>query len=416
MTPRTRRARLCLAALAVLAGVAGAACARGGVAPATPRDAHWVATWGASPQRTEPANMPPAPGLAGSTLRQVVHLSLGGRTMRLRVSNAFGSGPLTVAAARVARSAGGHAIVAGSGRAIAFSGQPGVTVPAGATVTSDPLPFDAPALGDLAVSLHVTAVPPEVTGHPGSRTTSYLQRGDVTADDSMPQAARTDHWYLLSGLDVIAPDDAATVVALGNSITDGRGSGTNRQNRWPDNLARRLQADPRTARVAVVNAGIGGNTVIQGGLGPPALQRLDRDVLEQPGVRWLLVLEGVNDIGGAPPAQAAALAQRLIAAHREIAERAHRRGLRVYGATILPFGGSFYDAPEREAARQTVNQWIRTGGAYDAVVDFDAAMRDPAQPTRLRAEADGGDHLHPNENGYRMMADAIDLSLFQRKD
>jgi lysophospholipase L1-like esterase len=404
-----------MAALGALLLLAGAACARGVPAPATPQAAHWVATWAASPQRTEPANLPPAPGLAGNTLRQVIHLSLGGRTLRVRVSNAFGAAPLVLDAAQVARSAGMSAIVAGTGRPLAFGGRPTVTIAAGGTATSDPLEFDAPPLADLAVTVRVATLPPEVTGHPGSRTTSYLQPGDAISADSMPQAARADHWYLVSGVDVIAPDDAATVVALGNSITDGRGSGTNRQNRWPDNLARRLAADPRTARVAVVNAGIGGNQVIQGGLGPPALQRLDRDVLEQPSARWVIVLEGVNDIGTAPPAQAAALATRLIAAHREIAERSHRKGLRVYGATILPFGGSFYDAPEREAARQAVNTWIRTGGAYDAVIDFDAAMRDPAAPTRLRADVDGGDHLHPNEAGYRVMADAVDLTLFQRR-
>jgi lysophospholipase L1-like esterase len=415
-TWRRRAHRTLLAASVAATMTAILACARGPAATTatSPGGTHWVATWGASPQRTEPANMPPAPGLAGSTLRQVVHLSLGGRAVRMRFANIFGSGPVTIAAAHVARSVGMDTVDAASDRALTFGGRTGVTIPAGETATSDPLPFDAPALADLAVSAHVTAVPPEVTGHPGSRTTSYLQQGDATTAATLPQAARTDHWYLLSGIDVAAPDDAATIVALGNSITDGRGSGTNRQNRWPDNLARRLQAEPRTARVAVVNAGIGGNAVLAGGLGPPAVERFERDVLQQPGVRWVIVLEGVNDLGTAPPPRAAEVATRLIAAYRAMADRAHQRGLRIYGATILPFGTSFYDAPEREVARQTVNQWIRTGGAYDAVIDLDAAMRDPAAPTRLRADVDGGDHLHPNEAGYRAMAEAIDLALFRR--
>jgi lysophospholipase L1-like esterase len=417
-TTRRRRAHAALLAVSTAATIAATlACARrpAAVPASAPAGTHWVATWGASPQRTEPANMPPAPGLAGSTLRQVVHLSLGGRALRLRFANTFGGGPLTIAAARVARSVGMDTIDTATDRALTFGGRPGITIAAGETATSDPLPFDAPALADLAISVQLTAVPPEVTGHPGSRTTSYLQPGDATAAPVLPQAARTDHWYLLSGIDVAASDGAAAIVALGNSITDGRGSGTNRQNRWPDELARRLQGDPRTPRVAVVNAGIGGNAVLAGGLGPPAVERFERDVLQQPAVRWVIVLEGVNDIGGSPPARAADVATRLIAAYRDMASRARQRGLRVYGATILPFGGSFYDAPEREAARQTVNRWIRTGGAYDAVIDLDAAMRDPANPTRLRAEADGGDHLHPNERGYRMMAEAIDLQLFQQR-
>jgi lysophospholipase L1-like esterase len=200
---------------------------------------------------------------------------------------------------------------------------------------------------------------------------------------------------------------------LGNSITDGRGSGTNRNDRWPDNLARRLQADPRTSHVAVLNAGIGGNAVLTGGLGPTALARLERDVLAQPGARWVIVLEGVNDIGAAGDSgAAAAVARNLPVAYREIIDRAHARGMRVYGGTITPFGGSQYDGVEREAARQAVNRWIRTSGAFDAVIDFDAALRDAAHASRLAPSTDTGDHLHPNEEGYRTMADAIDLALF----
>src|SRR5213078_4331869 len=226
------------------------------------------------------------------------------------------------------------------------------------------------------------AAPADVTGHPGSRTTSFLQAGQWVSAAELPDAATTDHWYLIAGLDVVA--DGAAVVTLGNSITDGRGSGTDRNDRWPDNLAGRLQSDPRTRHVAVLNAGIGGNAVLTGGLGPTALSRLDRDVLDQQGARWVILLEGVNDIGGArEPGRAATVAQNLLAAYRDIIARAHDRGLRVYGATIPPFGGSQYDGDDREAARQRVNHWIRETGAFDAVIDFDAVLRDPAQPSRL---------------------------------
>jgi lysophospholipase L1-like esterase len=222
----------------------------------------------------------------------------------------------------------------------------------------------------------------------------------------MPEAAKTPHWYYLCGVDVPAGNGAAVAI-LGDSITDGRGSTTDANRRWPDNLARRFQADPRTARLGVLNHGIGGNAVLRGGLGPTALARLDRDVLAQPGVRWLIVLEGINDLGGKKTT-----AEELIVSFEQIILRAHDRGILVYGATIMPCGESFYFSPELETARQTINTWIRTSGAFDAVIDMDVATRDPQNPTHLLAAADSGDHLHLNDQGYRIMADAVDLKLF----
>ncbi len=355
--------------------------------------------------------MPPAPGLEGSTLRQVIHISVGGPTVRVHFSNTFGTGPLTITSAHIARSRGRSAIDLTTDRPLTFAGADSVRIAPGAMAMSDLLEYDVPALSDLAVTMLIGAAPADVTGHPGSRTTSFLQAGQWVSAAELPDAATTDHWYLIAGLDVVA--DGAAVVTLGNSITDGRGSGTDRNDRWPDNLAGRLQSDPRTRHVAVLNAGIGGNTVIAGGLGPTALSRLERDVLSQSGARWVILLEGVNDIGGArEPGSAALVARSLLVAYRTIIDRVHARGLRIYGATIPPFGGSHYDGPEREAARQSVNQWIRESGAFDAVIDFDAALRDPAEPSRLLPWADTGDHLHPNEAGYRLMADAVDLTLF----
>lgn len=379
----------------------------------TPAD-QWVGTWGTAVQLTEPHNLPPEPGLAGNTLRQVVRVSQGGDRLRVRFSNRFGTAPVTLNAAHLAVSRGDGAIDPVTDQALAFGGDSGVTIPAGEAVASDPFDFPLQPLSDIALTVQFGTIDADtVTGHPGSRTTSYLVEGDAVAAPTMTNAARTDHWYILTGIDVV-DEEAAAVVTLGNSITDGRGSGTNKQNRWPDELARRLQADGRTDHIAVLNMGIGGNCVLRACLGPSALDRFKRDVLDQNGARWLIVLEGVNDIGNSSADSSAQVAQDLMAAYQEIIERAHAQGIQAYGATILPFGGSFYDSPEHEAARQTVNEWIRTSGVFDAVIDLDAALRDPDNPTRLLPAADTGDHLHPNETGHRMMAEAVELALFTR--
>lgn len=371
----------------------------------------WVGTWGTSPQLTETRNLPPAPGLTSNTLRQIVQVSIGGNKLRAKFSNAFGTNPVTMSSIHLALSTGGSTIKTGSDRALTFQGKPSVTIPAGEIVVSDPLDFDLAPLSDVAVTIDFGDTSAAVTGHPGSRSTSYLQPGDSVSEVELPTAAQTQHWYILTGMDVEANHPSAAIVTLGDSITDGRGSGTDKNDRWPDDLARRLQSDKNTADIAVLNEGIGGNCVLRGGLGPTVVSRFDRDVLSPSGVRWLIVLEGVNDIGGSHDAS---VATNLIVAYGQIIDQAHARRLRVYGATILPFGRSFYDSPAHEAARETVNQWIRTSDKFDAVIDFDAVMRDPQNPSHLLPAADSGDHLHPNEAGYEIMADAIDLKLFSK--
>jgi lysophospholipase L1-like esterase len=373
-------------------------------------EARWVGTWSAAPQLTEPANMPPTPGLADATLRQVVHVSLGGSRLRVRFSNAFGAKPLTILAAEVATPAGGAAIRAESRKPLAFGGRSSVTIPRGAPMVSDPVQFDLAPLSDLAVTLRVQDPTHAVTGHPGARCTSYLQPGGAVAEADLPRAARTPHWYYVCGVDVDAPDAAAAAVAvLGDSITDGRCSPIDGNGRWTDHLARRLHAGAGSARVGVLNQGLGGNRLLNDGLGPNALARLDRDVLAQPGVRWLIVQEGINDLG-----THSASVRDLIGAYEQIIRRAHAREIEAYGATILPCEGSGYFNPELETARQAVNAWVRGSGRFDAVIDFDAATRDPQKPSRLAPTADGGDHLHPGPEGYKIMAGAVDLDLFRK--
>jgi lysophospholipase L1-like esterase len=381
------------------------------VVAAADQGEHWVGTWEASQQLTEPRNLPPPPGLTSNTLRQVVHVSIGGKHLRVRFSNVFGTNPVAMSSVHLALPDGRGAIKTNSDRALTFQGKSSVTIPAGESVSSDTFDFDLAPLSDLAVTIHFDGISGNVTGHPGSRSTSYLQAGDAVSAADLSTATRTQHWYILNGIEVEAEPSSAAIVALGDSITDGRGSGTDRNDRWPDNLARRLQADRDMPTIAVLNEGIGGNCVLRGGLGPTALSRFERDVLLQSGVRWLIVLEGVNDIGGS---HNPSVATNLIEAYGKMIEQAQAHHIRVYGATILPFGRSSYDSPAHQAARTTVNDWIRTSGKFDAVIDFDAALRDPQTPSRLLPAADSGDHLHPNERGYKMMADAIDLKLFEK--
>lgn len=402
-----------------ITGLLAAAALLAGAAPAQ----RWVGSWAASQQAPEPQNVLPADDLEDATLRQVVRLSIGGRQARVLLSNAFGSQPLRIDAAHIALSAGVDTarVVATSDRALTFDGAGAVTIPAGASYWSDPVALDAPPLANVVVSLHLPHAPSGQTGHPGSRATSYILAGNHVADADLSGARTVEHWYQVAGISVAADPAARAVVALGDSITDGHGATTNGNDRWPDQLAARLQATPGMRSVAVLNQGIGGNHLLTDGLGPNALARFDRDVLAQPGVRYLIVLEGINDLGmltrdGPASTQAHAdLVARMIGAYRQIIDRAHAAGIKVYGATILPDGKSDYYHPDAqsEADRAATNAWIRAPGHFDAVIDFDAVTRDPADPRRMKAAFDSGDGLHPSPVGYKAMAAAIALELFK---
>ena len=374
---------------------------------------NWVTTWGCGPQLTEPGNLPPTP-LANSTLREFVHATLGGNRLRVRLSNLFGAEAVTLNAVHVAvadgtGSAGTGEINPATDTPLTFQGVATLTIPAGETVYSDPIDFKLPALSNLAISISFGNVPAAtITGHPGSRTTSFIQPGNAVASVSLPGAVKTPHWYFITGVEVTADRSSKTLVILGDSITDGRGSTTDGNNRWPDNLARRLQTNTPTASVAVVNMGIGGNGIF-GGLGPAGVRRFDRDVLGQSGVGWLILFEGVNDIGGD---RSGTVATNLIGAYTRFIAQAHAHNIVTYGATITPFGGNHYYTVRHEAARQAVNAWIRTNHLADGVIDFDAMVRDPVNETNLLPAYNTGDGLHLNPVGYQAMADGINLALF----
>ena len=373
----------------------------------------WVGSWATSQQIPEDRNALPPYALDDATLRQTVHLSLRGATLRVRLSNAFGTAPLHITAAHIARAApGSDAIEPASDTALRFAGQIDVTIPAGADYVSDPVSL---AGADIAISLYFDAAPAQQTSHPGSRTTSFLLKGNHVSDAALPGAMKFDHWFTIAGIDVQAGRGGA-VVALGDSITDGRGSTTNGNDRWTDALAARLAAAKRN--VGVLNKGIGGGHVLLDGLGPNAMSRFDRDVLAEPGARWLIVFEAINDIGtfdpdGSKPTPAHdELVRQLTTAYGQMIAKAHDAGIKVYGATITPFMdcAPYHPKAITEADRVAVNAWIRTH--FDAVLDFDSAVRDPARPDHLSPVYDSGDGLHLSPAGYRALAAAIPLSLF----
>jgi len=384
--------------------------------------AHWVGSWATSQQVPDAEDSLPINELEDATLRQIVHMSIGGSGLRVQLSNRFGTAPLHFTAVHIARpvAANSAKIVAGTDRALTFSGAPDVTIPAGADYLSDPVAIPVAPLSDLAITLHLDLPPPTQTGHPGSRATSYLVHGNLVSAADLLNAREFDHWYFISAVDVRAPSEGGAVVILGDSITDGHAATTNGNDRWPDALARRLQADPATKMLGVLNQGIGGNRLLLNQTGPNALARFDYDVLAQAGVRYLIVLEGINDLGmltrdaEVPQAEHDTLVHGIIAAYEQIIARAHTHGIKVFGGTIMPDGGCTYyhPGPRNEADRQAINKWIRERGHFDAVIDFDKAMRDPQHPDRLLPAYDSGDHIHPSPAGYKAMAAAVPLSLF----
>ena len=392
------------------------------VSYAAPRDnAHWVTTWAASPEArwdgdfALPLNVPFH--LWDQTVRQVVHISLGGKRARVVLSNTYGDAPLVIGAAHMAMAANGAEVAMGSDHALTFSGQRGISIPPGASVVSDPVTWQIDASSDLAVSLYLPEPTPPATFHWDARQTAYVGAGNQVADTILKTDASMTTRVFLSAVMVDADAGARAVATLGDSITDGAAATMDRNTRWPDFLAQRL----RQHDVAVVNAGISGARLLRNKMGENALARFGRDVLDQPGVTTVIVMIGINDISwfDTPlgPHDATPSPEQMIAGYRQLIVQARLRGVRIVGATLTPFEGSLIDSPmkhyygaDKERVRQAVNSWIRDSGEFDAVVDFDAALRDPAHPQRLLPAYDSGDHLHPGDVGNKAMADAIDLA------
>ncbi len=384
----------------------------------------WVASWTTSPIRPTIEQQLTGAQVRDATVRQIVRLTIGGRALRVRFSNRFGATPLTISGANVAIATGPAAatIMPGSDRPLTFAGRREVVIPAGADYWSDAVAMPVAALSDVAISTRFAELPEQQTGHPGARTRSWIATGDRLADAAFAGAVPVERWFQIAGVEVDAAPTARAIVALGDSITDGYGVKDGRHQRWTDGLARRLSANRATRDVAVLNHGIGGNCLLVECLGPNALSRLDSDVLGQPGARYVILLEGINDLGGlaretpVTVEERRAHVARLIAGYAQVVERARAHGLTVIGGTVMPFAGNEYYHPDAaaEASRQAVNAWIRTPGHFDAVIDFDRIVRDPARPDRLLPAYDSGDHLHPSMAGYQAMADSIPLALFAK--
>lgn len=352
-------------------------------------------------------------GFHDQTVRMIVHTSIGGEKLRVKLSNPFGSTPVVVSDAHVAIRSKDSEIVPGTDRAISFNGKPGCTIGPGMVILSDPFDLTIAAQADMAVSLYLAGETGPPSAHNDLHTTYISKQGDLTGASEIADPVTTQADYWLAGVDVLAPADTPLIVALGDSITEGFRSTPDTNRTWPAVLSARLAASKRTAHFAVVNMGIGGNRILRDGTGASALARFDRDVLSQSGVKWVIMLEGINDIGHADTDPVST--DDLIGAFKQIVARAHTHGIKVIGCTLPPYEGAHYFREQGEEIREALNTWIRTGGAFDAVADFEAAMRDPNNPKRLNPEFDSGDHLHPSDAGYRAMAGAVDLSIFTGK-
>ena len=386
----------------------------------------WIETWTASPQPVwdpdffAPVNIPRS--LRNQTIRQVARVSLGGNRVRVELSNVYGKDAMVIGTAHVALAGTGVAVTPGSDRVLTFGGRPSITVPPGAEVLSDPVDLPVAPLGSVAVSLFLPAITPTTTWHNDARQTAYISgEGDFSGEPGFQPAQTIQSRIFLSGIMVDAAPGTRSVVMFGDSITDGDGSTPDANHRWPDVLAERL--NKAGAKVAVLNEGISGARVLRDRMGDNALARFDRDVLSHPHADTVVLMMGINDIGWpdtllVPKGEPAPAAEDIIAGYRQLIARAHTHHMRIIGATLTPFEDTFHGKPlygyyseAKEAKRQAVNQWIRTSGAFDGVIDFDAATRDPANPRHIRADFDSGDHLHPQDTGYKAMAESVDLGL-----
>jgi lysophospholipase L1-like esterase len=425
--------RLCWIFSITIAVLLGSTTPAATAAQANLSEEHWIGTWATAPQPALPGNVDM---FQKQTLRVIVHTSAGGKKVRIKISNTYGDQPLQIGGAHIARRTAGAEINSASDRKLLFQGKPSVSVPAHSQIMSDPVGLEAPALSDLAISLFLPQATKATTSHILALQTSYVSTtGDFTQKVELPVEKTIDSWPFLTGVDVVPPPDGATIVALGSSLTDGDGSTTEANHRWPDALAERLQkAGGTNSRLGVLNLGIIGNRLLHdspqvpaspfgAALGESGLARFERDVLSQPGIKYVFVCLGMNDIlfpGFAfTPAAETVSAQDIIAGYRQLIARAHHKHIRIIGTTIPPFENAFFKkphvefyTPEREAVREEVNAWILHSGAFDSVVDFDTPVRDPAHPTRIRPDYDSGDHLHVNDAGYIATANAVPLSLF----
>ena len=371
----------------------------------------WVTTWATALQVAEPHNCPPEPYLSGNSFRQTVQVSVAGKRMRLHLSNIFNEDETEILGVEIApaKTMGASPEIDGKKSvSLTFNGKKSVTMKPGEEVVSDPVKFKVEERMNLAVTIHYGHISSTtITSHPGSRTTSYIAEGNTT-DFSNP-VAKTDHWYTISAIDVIPTRKAAAVAVLGDSITDGRGTTTNGQDRWTDQLSRNLLAHGKN--IAVLNFGLGGNCVLRGGLGPTGQSRYARDLFGHEGVKYIILFEGVNDIGGSRDALETAEGVKKV--WQDIIREAHERGIKVFGATVTPFKGNGYDRGNHEEGRKALNEWIRTGGEFDGVIDFDAMVRDTEDPDRLNpAFLFENDWLHLNASGYELMGRGIDTGLF----